>query len=194
VTTTAEAREVSWRPSAGAVARARALRDARDNSVPEGHSERFDRADEDNCDTRWTGEILELLFAGEADRRGVPYDWLGGRGQPDFVINGVTIDCKAGSGKGQPRSDYNVEISQDGLSSPVDLHVFGHWTPEEQTMHLVGAMSHRKLVETGRFYKHGDRLPTGLRVKDHSGIVSATVEELASLEQLFRLLAKRGER
>jgi hypothetical protein len=191
VTTTAEARQVSWQPSAGAILRARELRDARDAAIG-GHRPRFAEADEIN-DTRWTGEILEWLFAGDAARRGVECRYLGGKGEPDFDVGGVTIDCKAGSGRGQPRSEYRVEVSCDERSSPVHFHVFGHWTPEERRMYLVGAASHRRLLEVGVHYDCGDRLPGGFRVKDRRGILSLTMGELGTLDELFAFLSTREE-
>lgn len=189
MTTTAEAQALSWQPSPLVIEKARLLRDQRDASIG-GHRPRFSATDEATNDTRWIGEIFEFFIKDEALRRGIIYSYQGGKGQPDFVFGRYTIDCKAGVGRGRPREDYRIEASADEADSPVDIHLFGHWTPEERRIYIVGAVSHQRLFNAGTFYGCGTKIGP-FRVKDRRGIYSLPIIQLLSPEKFFKFLKEK---
>ena len=110
----------------------------------------------------------ELGFAAEH----AVADWFGSLGvehnhdpnprgtNPDFTINGLTIDLKSVSSKGGPRRDYDANLAErqrikDG--GKVDWYLFGKYdntTPGDY--YILGFQTVREIMETGVYYTKGD--------------------------------------
>jgi len=99
------------------------------------------------------GFIAETTFAQLLDQADIDYEWRGGKGEPDFIINGKTFDIKSRQSKKKFRNlikDYCMSNS-DTVDFYVLIIVGYHPINTERikSVEFLGYISNKKVEEVG---------------------------------------------
>lgn len=118
----------------------------------------------------------ELGFAAEYAVEG----WLLGQGadpnhnpdpkntNPDFTINGTTIDLKSRQSVTPPRLDYDGDLAdrqrrKDQEKGTPDWYLFGYWNNRTNgEYHIMGMQTPEQVCKLGVFYQKGERTQGGM--------------------------------
>ena len=103
------------------------------------------------------GFIAETTFAQLLDQADIDYEWRGGKGEPDFIINGKTFDIKSRQSKKKFRNlikDYCMSNS-DTVDFYIQTIVHYHPINKERitAFEFLGYISNSEVEEKGQHCK-----------------------------------------
>ena len=100
------------------------------------------------------GFLAETVFAQVLDREGVEYEWGGDEGEPDFVIEGKTIDVKSRRSKGDYRNLIKDYCMSNSDTVDFYVHTIVHYDPINRTeitaVEFVGYISNDEVELMGQ--------------------------------------------
>jgi len=148
----------------GDIEQAKAIREARD-ALYGNHFEVKD------TDIRWGGDLAEILLDQYLTECGISHQWHreeAAANQPDFTINGITMDLKTLK-RAQPMTErhrhYTFGVTENQYRMDVDTYGFVNFVPELRLFQFIGCIKKRRFIEQATTVKSGQKVHHSYRIR-----------------------------
>lgn len=158
-------------------AEARDLRAQRDELYPN-----YYQIPEGQEDTRWVGDLAEILYARYLSEQGVPHLWHKDDplGSGDFQIGWHCVDIKGVKRQRCPPPDYYAGVDEFNYrkQSPIDNYLFASYEYFMGKMWYVGGMTVEAFKQSAVFFPAGSIVHDNFTAPEN--LYNVTIYELIS--------------
>lgn len=143
-------------------------------------------------DMRWVGEIGEIVFKRWANSfPGISARWITDKvaGQPDFEINGFTVDVKTVKRKDAVKPHYTAQVTARHAKHRVDFYFFASYELPRRRLWLLGGISQENFIERARYHGPGDKVHANYTVRPGHEIYNIAISKLEPPQYWLEALA-----
>lgn len=141
---------------------------------------------ETSTDMRWLGEVGEMCFNTWLISHDVQNpEWIleAVAGQPDFIVNGHTVDVKTVKRQVPMRADYTAQVTARHTQHELGSYFFTCYETEQEQLVLLGGISRTAFLTAARYYGAGEKVHPKYTVRPGHEIYNIQVAHLIAPQQ-----------
>lgn len=142
---------------------------------------------------KWVGELGELGLASYLISKKINGKWH--RGNPiantDITVSDQKIDVKTVKRQVPMRPEYGVQISGISKLDTSDWFFFCCYEQKRDVLVLLGAITPKKFVESGKYYGSGEQVHPNYRIPKGHSIYNAAASVLIPTNSWLELISKK---
>lgn len=141
-------------------------------------------------DTRWHGDLGEIVFNDWLAWRGVSHQWFRNPllGMPDFHIGPYAVELKTGQVYSKPQPTMMLYVREYHIDPPRgDYYVFNFYEPPRRIMWILGICTPQCYLENSQFVRIGEAFgDEGEVVKGDNKYIARNISFLTPIQYWLR--------